>query len=101
MSLSIEAHIRKLLDEDKVCMGKVTAATVRQLALQFARDPEPDRDVLAERAACLVHIRSAQARLQRRADDEDGEGFGIEARRLGEAIETIGLGLHRASKQGG
>ena len=101
MSLSIEAHIRKLLDADKVCMGKVSAATVRQLALQFAREPEPDSDVLAERSACLAQLRSCQARLTMHAADEDGDFIATEVRRVGEAIHSIELGLHRASAQGG
>ena len=101
MSLSIEAQISKLLSEDKVCMGRVSAATVRTLALQFARDPEPDHDVLAERAACCAQLRGCQARLMLLAADEAGDVIAIEARRIGEAIHSIELGLHRASTQGG
>ena len=96
---SIEAQIAKLLGEDRLCMGKVTRATVRQLALQFARDPEPDSDVLAERAACLAVISNCRARLEIEADGDDA--CATEARRLGEAIHSIELGLHRADKQGG
>ena len=101
MSLSIEAHIRKLLGEDKVCMGKVSAATVRQLALQFAREPEPDGDVLAERAACVAVVEAATLRLERLGEEEGGSRVPLEARRLRQAIHDIGLGLHRASAQGG
>ena len=101
MSLSIEASIRKLLTEDKVCMGRVTGATVRTLALQSAREPEPDGDVLAERAACVAQFRNCQARLTALAAEDGGEAISIEARRIGEAIHSIELGLHRDSKQGG
>lgn len=101
MTLSIEAQITKLLTEDKVCMGKVTRATVRNLALQFARDPEPDSDVLAERAACLAQIRACHERMNAQFDG-DGDGrAALETRRLGEVIHSIELGLHRDSKQGG
>lgn len=101
MSLSIEAQIRKLLGEDKVCMGRVSAATVRDLARRFAREPEPDGDVLAERAACVAQLRNCQTRLTALAADDGGEAISIEARRIGEAIHSIELGLHRDSKQGG
>ena len=101
MSLSIEASIRKLLTEDKVCMGRVTGATVRMLALQFAREPEPDGDVLAERAVCVAILGHVRDRLDKLAMDGGPMGLIIEARRVAEAIHFIELGLHRDSKQGG
>jgi hypothetical protein len=102
MSLSIEGRISKLLGEDKVCMGRVSTATVRQLALEFARDPEPDGDVLAERAACLAVMQACHDRMDAQFDGVGDGRAALEARRLGEAMESIRLGLHRsASKEHG
>ena len=64
-------------------------------------------ETLAERAACLVLMRGALARLgalqdPRGDDDDDDElppvdpdGFHLELARLEEAIRSVELGLHR------
>lgn len=90
---AIEARVRQLLTADPVCQGKVSATTIHALALEFARDPAPDSDVLAERAACLALMQAAQARLD--GADSNVPVGPLEARRLGEAIESVRQGLHR------
>lgn len=110
MSATIEARIRQLLTLDPVCQGQVSGTTVRALALEFAREPEPDSDVLAERAACLLlmgacaeRLRAllAAAELEGAASSDPAESvvcssdLGLELTRLNLASETIALGLHR------
>ena len=96
MSVTIEARILQLLTLDPVCQGQVSGTTVRALALEFAREPAPDGDVLAERADCLAVIRACRDRLLEQADPGDGP-IRTEARRLGAAIEGISSGLHRSA----
>jgi hypothetical protein len=103
MSATIEARIRQLLTADPVCQGQVSGTTVRALALEFAREPEPDSDVLAERAACTALMTAGRQRIERLFERmEDGavladlrEAVLIEIRRAAEAETSITLGLHR------
>lgn len=94
MAVSIEPRILQLLTLDPVCQGRVNAATVRALALEFAREPEPDRDVLAERAACLAGMRVHYDRLCVLSIDGTMELI-VERRWLEEWIDAVELGLHR------
>ena len=102
MTLSIEPRVAQLLAADPSCRG-VKQSTIRALALEFAREAEPDRDVLAERAACLAVMAATQVRFARLADldaaDSGAAGtlLGLERRRGTEAIEMVRQGLHRTT----
>ena len=66
MSATIEPRILQLLTLDPVCQGQVSGTTVRALALEFAREPEPDSDVLAERCNKLPALVSSTERVCRK-----------------------------------
>ena len=54
-----------------------------------------DTDALNERNACLTILCAVETRL-RAASDQDTTGtIALEARRVGEAIESVRQGLHR------
>lgn len=89
------ARIEALLAADPVCQGKVSMTAVREIAREFPLEARPDSDVLAERAACLAVLRGFHARW--REMTEVVPGLDHETRRLGAAIETIELGLHRSN----
>lgn len=99
---TVEARVRHLLEMDSVCQGSVTARTVRALAMEFARDPEPDSDVLAERQACIAVLASAAERCAALLPEDmladpliDIDAFRLELRRFDEAIAGLRIGLHR------
>ena len=100
----IQARVTQLLAADPACRG-VKQATIRALAVEFAREAEPDRDVLAERAACVAVLTAGQARLTALAlahhDGANGSEMaallGLELRRSTEAIEMVRQGLHRTT----
>ena len=104
------ARVTALLAADPVCLGRVNKVTIAAIAQIVAyREPVPDSDVLAERAACLGVIAAVGQRLLDLHDAADGgaDDFGAgvdpeavahEVLRLGEAARSIGLGLHRTGE---
>ncbi len=99
---TIEARLRQLLEADPVCQGQVSGTTIRVIAREFARAPEPDSDVLAERAACRRVMAAAAARFAELLPEDmladpliDLDAFRLELRRTDEVIASLGLGLHR------
>lgn len=91
---AIEGRVRQLLETDPVCQGKVSATTIRAMALEFAREPEPDGDVLAERTACVSLLTSIRNRIAGMNIDVP-DVVALEVRRLDAAIELVRQGLHR------
>lgn len=103
----IAGRVRALLERDPVCKGAVSAATIREIAAIFDEIPViEDRDVMAERQACLAVMAALLARLEVLAGP-DGEpelaashALAVEIARLTEAIATLRAGLHRAAPVG-